>query len=101
MDNQLDGWLIHSENYQALNSLKNKYKETIQCVYIDPPFNTGSDFEYVDGYQDSTWLTLMADRIIAVKKLMSNTGSFYLHLDENANFLGRFVSNGIFMTKTF
>lgn len=67
LDNQLDGWLIHSENYQALNSLKNKYKETIQCVYIDPPFNTGSDFEYVDGYQDSTWLTLMADRIIAVK----------------------------------
>jgi adenine-specific DNA-methyltransferase len=101
LDNQLDGWLIHSENYQALNSLKNKYKETIQCVYIDPPFNTGSDFEYVDGYQDSTWLTLMADRIIAVKKLMSNTGSFYLHLDENANFLGRFVSNGIFNDENF
>lgn len=101
LDNQLDGWLIHSENYQALNSLKNKYKETIQCVYIDPPFNTGSDFEYVDGYQDSTWLTLMADRIIAVKKLMSNTGSFYLHLDENANFLGRFVSNGIFYDENF
>ncbi|BAW72810.1 adenine-specific DNA methylase [Helicobacter pylori] len=58
-ENEINGTLIKSENYQALNSLKNRYKETIDCIYIDPPFNTGSDFAYIDKFQDSTWLSLI------------------------------------------
>ena len=63
LDNELDGWLIHSENYQALNTILGKFKEKVQTVYIDPPFNTGKDFDYVDRFQNSTWLSLMEDRI--------------------------------------
>jgi|TergutMp193P3_1026864.scaffolds.fasta_scaffold08501_3 adenine specific DNA methylase Mod len=91
LDNELDGRLIHSDNYQALNTLQARYKERVQCIYIDPPFNTGKDFNYIDRYQDSTWLTLINDRLQFVKKMLSNKGSFYLHLDENADFLGRII----------
>jgi adenine-specific DNA-methyltransferase len=80
LDDALDGKLIHSENYQVLNSIRDKYKEKIQCIYIDPPFNTGSDFDYIDGYQDSTWLSIMQDRLKLAKDLLSAEGSFYLHL---------------------
>ena len=96
IDDALDGRLIHSENYQALNTLQEKYKEKVQCIYIDPPFNTGSDFAYVDGYQDSTWLTLMYDRIKIARDFLSNDGSFYLHLDEKANHLGKIIITKIF-----
>ena len=96
LDESLDGRLIHSENYQALNTLQEKYKEKVQCIYIDPPFNTGSDFAYVDKFQDSTWLSLMHDRIELARKFLRDDGSFYLHLDYNADFLGKFLMNNIF-----
>ncbi len=96
LDEALDGRLIHSENYQALNTLLPKYKEKVQCIYIDPPFNTGSDFAYVDKFQDSTWLSLMHDRIELARKFLRDDGSFYLHLDDNADFWGRMLMNNIF-----
>ncbi len=95
LDEVLDGRLIHSENYQALNTLKEKYKEKVQCIYIDPPFNTGSDFAYIDKFQDSTWLSLMYDRIKLARYFLRDDGSFYLHLDRHANYLGRIILNKI------
>ncbi|MFB6246932.1 MAG: DNA methyltransferase [Candidatus Pacearchaeota archaeon] len=97
LDEALDGRLIHSENYQALNTLQEKYKEKVQCVYIDPPFNTGSDFAYIDKFQDSTWLSLMNDRIELSRKFLRDDGSFYLHLDRKANYLGRFLLQSHFV----
>lgn len=91
LDEALDGRLIHSENYQALNTLKERYKGQVQCIYIDPPFNTGKDFAYIDGYQDSTWLTLMQERLYISKEFIGNSGSFFLHLDENADYFGRIL----------
>lgn len=99
LDNQLDGRLIHSENYQALNTLRAKYNEQAQIVYIDPPFNTGSDFDYEDNYQDSSWLSLMNDRIQLSKFLLKKSGSFYFHIDYRANFLGRLLLDSIFGKK--
>lgn len=89
LDNQLDGWLIKSENYQALNSILPKFKERVQVAYIDPPFNTGEDFPYVDRFQDSSWLSLMKDRINLGINLLKKDGSFWLHLDDNANVFGK------------
>ncbi len=89
IDEQIDGRLIQSENYQALNTLKNKYNNSINCIYIDPPFNTGEDFAYIDNYQDSTWLSIMKDRIDLAEKLVANDGCFWLHLDYNANIYGK------------
>lgn len=91
LDEALDGRLIKSDNFQALNTLLPKYKEQIQTIYIDPPFNTGDDFAYMDAYQDSTWLSLMKNRIELSAEFLKNDGSFFLHLDENANYFGRLL----------
>ena len=96
LDNQLDGWLINSENYQALNTILPKFREKIQCIYIDPPFNTGKDFLYEDKFQSSTWLTLMNDRIRASNQFLSPRGNYFLHLDENASALGKIILQNIF-----
>ncbi len=101
LDEQTDGVLIKSDNFQALNTLMPKYKEQIDLIYIDPPFNTGSDFAYKDRFQDSTWLTLMENRLNLSKELLSDRGSFYLHLDHNANYMGRFLLNYIFEKDNF
>ena len=96
LDEATDGVLIKSDNFQALNTLMPKYQGAIDLIYIDPPFNTGSDFAYKDKFQDSTWLTLMENRLALSHKLLSERGSFYLHLDHNADYMGRFVLNSIF-----
>src|SRR5690606_24209702 len=89
------------DNFQALNTLLPKYKESVQLIYIDPPFNTGDDFDYKDKFQDSTWLTLMENRIDLSYDLLKSNGSFYLHLDENANYLGRMLMDQKFKKENF
>jgi len=98
LDDLLDGVLIKSENWQALNLLLNKYKEKVQTIYIDPPFNTENEqFLYKDNYKDSSWITLMENRLELAKQVLHNEGSIYLHLDENADYLGRFLMNEKFI----
>jgi adenine specific DNA methylase Mod len=101
LDNQLNGWLIKSENYQALNTIQPKFNGIVQTIYIDPPFNTGDDFEYVDRYQDSSWLTLMQNRLDLAKKFLDKTGGLVLHLDWNANYLGRNLIEECFGKENF
>lgn len=96
INENLDGQILKTDNWQGLNTLKSKYKDSIDLIYIDPPFNTGSDFEYKDKYQDSTWLSIMSDRINLSKILMSKESSFYLHLDYRANYLGRSLLENTF-----
>ncbi|HPL83505.1 MAG TPA: DNA methyltransferase [bacterium] len=95
LDKSLDGWLIKSENYQALNTILPKFKEKVQTIYIDPPFNTGDDFDYVDRYQDSSWLSLIKDRIAKSLDCLKKQGSYLLHLDENADALGKLLIKDI------
>ena len=96
LDESLDGWLIKSENYQALNTILPKFEGKVQCIYVDPPFNTGDDFAYVDQFQDSTWLTLMRDRFHLARDFLSDTGYFYLQLDHYADHLGRILMDEVF-----
>ncbi len=84
LDVALDGWLIKSENYQALNTILPKFIEKAQTIYIDPPFNTGDDFIFLDHFQDSTWLSLMNDRLEFSKQFLNAKGNLYLHLDHFA-----------------
>ena len=93
---EFDGLLIKSENYQALNTILPRFKDRIDLIYIDPPFNTGDDFAYIDKFQNSTWLSLMENRLELAKEFLSKRGSFYLHLDENADFLGRMLLGKLF-----
>ena len=101
LDDLTDGVLIKSDNFQALNTIFPKYREKIDLIYIDPPFNTGSDFAYKDRFQDSTWLTLMENRLSLSKDLLSDKGSFYLHLDYNADYMGRELLNNAFSKENF
>ncbi len=101
LDGITDGVLIKSDNFQALSTLTPKYQGAIDLIYIDPPFNTGSDFAYKDRFQDSTWLTLMENRLTLSHKLLSERGSFYLHLDYNADYMGRLLLNNEFGKENF
>jgi adenine-specific DNA-methyltransferase len=84
LDEALDGVLIKSENFQALNLLLEKYRGKVKCIYIDPPFNTGKDeFIYKDRYQHSSWLSMMSDRLSIAHSLLSEDGSIYVHIDYN------------------
>ncbi len=75
IDAQSDGLLISSENFQALNLLQEKYKEQVKCIYVDPPYNTSaSEIIYKNEYKDSSWLSLMNDRIKFGKALLNETG---------------------------
>ena len=101
LDEALNGRLIKSEHYQALNTMQKRYHGQIHCIYIDPPFNTGSDFPYMDDYQDSTWLTLMNDRVNLAKNLLNKKGSMFLHLDHYAEHRGRELMDLLFDSNNF
>ncbi|WP_457641285.1 site-specific DNA-methyltransferase [Persephonella sp.] len=84
LDDILDGVLIKSENFHALNLLLNKYYEKVQTIYIDPPYNTGNDdFLYKDNYQHSSWLTMMENRLRLAKELMKKDGVIFISIDDN------------------
>jgi len=91
LDEDLDGRLIKYDNFQALITLLPKYKEKAQSIYIDPPFNTGNDFIFIDSYQDSTWLTLMDNRVELLAQYLKNEGNFYLHLDHIAEHYAKII----------
>ncbi|EJE9082758.1 site-specific DNA-methyltransferase, partial [Escherichia coli] len=64
VDDNLDGLLINSDNYQAINFLEGRYKDSIDCLYIDPPYNTAaSEILYKNEYKHSSWNSLMYERI--------------------------------------
>ena len=84
LDEALDGELIHSENWQALNTLQKRYKRRVTCIHIDPPYNTKtSGFLYRNEYKHSSWLTMMENRANVALKLLSEDGSYLNHIDEN------------------
>jgi len=83
LDKSLDGWLIKSENYQALNTILPKFKEEVQTIYIDPPYNTGSDgFLYRDNYQYSSWLSMMENRLNLAKESICETGNILISIGD-------------------
>ena len=83
IDEQCDGLLINSENFQALELLQEKYKETVDCVYIDPPYNSpSSEIAYKNSYKHSSWLALINDRVDLGRKLLSCVGSQVVAIDK-------------------
>ena len=79
-----DNRLIFGDNLLALKALEQEFSGKVKCVYIDPPFNTQQAFEhYDDGYEHSIWLGLIRDRAEALRRLMSNDGTLFVHIDDN------------------
>lgn len=84
IDAVTDGLLVHSENWQALNLLTERYQEEVTCVYIDPPYNTGdSEIIYKNGYKHSSWLSLMENRVSLSADLMCDSAVLTIAIDEN------------------
>ena len=84
IDSKCDGVIIHSENFQALIFSQKKYRDNINSIYIDPPYNTGDgDFIYKDEYQHSSWLAMMVDRIKVARHLLSEQGTMTISIDDN------------------
>jgi len=103
LDKSLDGWLIKSENYQALNTILPKFKEKVQTIYIDPPFNKEQDADYFYSvkYKDSAWITLLENRLSLAKDILNEKGSIFVRCDYNGNWLVRPLMNRIFGGEKF
>ena len=83
LDEGLDGLLIHGDNFQALNLLQERYREQVKCVYIDPPYNTdASEIVYKNGFKNSSWMTLIKNRMELSKNLMRNDGALCATIDD-------------------
>ncbi|MFX1389120.1 MAG: site-specific DNA-methyltransferase [Promethearchaeota archaeon] len=84
IDENVNGLLLHSNNFQALNLLLKKYGSKINCAYIDPPYNTrGNEFPYKDKYRHSSWLSMMKERLELIKDLLSEDGVYFISIDDN------------------
>lgn len=82
--------------------LADKYVGQVKCVYIDPPFNTAQTFaNYEDNLEHSIWLTMMRDRLLHLKELLSNDGSIWVHLDDVENHRMRVLMDEIFGANNF
>jgi adenine specific DNA methylase Mod len=103
LDQSLDGWLIKSENWQALNTILPKFKEKIQTIYIDPPFNKEqeADYFYSVKYKDATWITMLENRLRLARDLLKDTGSIFVRCDYNGNMFVRLLMNEIFGEENF
>ena len=83
LDGMTDGLLIHGENWQALHLIKAKYSKTVQCLYIDPPYNTGdSEILYKNGYLRSSWLSLIENRLLLTIPLLSDDPVLFVAIDD-------------------
>ena len=83
LDDQTDGLMVHGENFQALNLLQARYRGQVQCVYIDPPYNTNGDgFVYRDSYQHSSWLSMLKNRLTIARELLSRDGVFFSSIND-------------------
>jgi len=77
------GLLIHSDNFQAIMFLQEKYKNSIDCIYIDPPYNTdASAITYKNGYKDSSWLALIQSRLTPAMRLMTDEALISVAIDD-------------------
>lgn len=103
LDQALDGWLIKSENYQALNTILPKFRGKVQTIYIDPPFNKEQDADYFYSvkYKDATWISLLENRLRIAKDILKDTGSIFVRCDYNGNMYVRLLMNEIFGGENF
>ncbi len=107
-----DNRLIFGDNLLALKALEQEFSGKIKCIFIDPPYNTGSAFEhYDDGLEHSIWLSLMRERLEILSRLLSDEGSLWITIDDNeAHYLkvlcdevmgrAQFVANIVWQKRT-
>lgn len=102
LDEQFENTLIYGDNLLALRALEQEFSGKIQLVYIDPPFNTGTAFEYYDdGLEHSIWLSLIRERLILIHSLLAENGFIFVHLDHNEQAYAKVLMDEIFGRANF
>jgi adenine-specific DNA-methyltransferase len=97
-----DNMLIQGDNLLALKALEADFAGKVKCVFIDPPYNTGSAFEhYDDGVEHSLWLSLMRDRLEMIRALLSENGSLWITIDDNEAHYLKVVCDEVFGRSNF
>lgn len=83
LDASLDGVCFHSDNFQALQLMQQRYRDQVRCIYIDPPYNTdASPIMYKNGYKSSTWISLIKDRLDLARELLNKRGDLVAAIDD-------------------
>lgn len=101
-DPNTENMLIHGDNLLSLKALERDFADKIQCIFIDPPYNTGSAFEqYDDGVEHSIWLCMMHSRLEVMKTLLSHEGSIWISIDDNECHYLKVMCDEIFGRKNF
>ena len=101
-DKDTENMLIHGDNLLALKALEQDYTGKIKCIYIDPPYNTGSAFEhYDDNVEHSKWLSLMKQRLEILHTLLAEDGSIWITLDDNEAHYFKVMCDEIFGRNNF
>lgn len=107
-----DNMLIRGDNLLGLKALEQEFAGKVKCVFIDPPYNTGSAFQhYDDGLEHSIWLSLIRERLVLLKSLLADDGSLWITIDDNeCHYLkvvcdevfgrGNFVANVVWQKKS-
>jgi len=97
-----DNRLIFGDNLLALKALEQEFAGKVKCVFIDPPYNTGSAFtHYDDGVEHSLWLSLMRDRLDQLKNLLALNGSLWISVDDNESHYLKVMCDEIFGRANF
>lgn len=92
-----DNQLIFGDNLLALKALEQEYAGKVKCVFIDPPYNTGSAFtQYDDGVEHSIWLSLIRDRLEIIRRLLADNGSLWITIDDNEAHYLKVVCDEVF-----
>lgn len=98
----LDNQLIFGDNLLALKALEKDFSGKVKCVFIDPPYNTGSAFaHYEDGVEHSIWLALMRDRLVLLRNLLSDDGSLWITIDDNECHYLKVLCDEVFGRRNF
>lgn len=97
-----DNLIIKGNNLLALSSLLERYEGQVKCIYIDPPYNTGSDgFNYNDQFNHSTWLTFIKNRLMIARRLLANDGVIFLSLDDKEAHYCKVLMDEVFGRENF
>ena len=101
-DPDTQNMLIHGDNLLALKALESKFAGQVKCIYIDPPYNTGSAFEhYDDSLEHSQWLNLMRPRLEILWKLLSEDGSLWISIDDDEQAYMKVLCDELFGRSSF
>ena len=101
-DPAADNMLIHGDNLLALKALEQEFAGQVKCIYIDPPYNTGSAFEhYDDNLEHSTWLSLMVPRLRILRNLLSEDGSIWISIDDDEGHYLKVLCDEVFGRSNF